>query len=133
MGTILTRYFLEDSAIVVGMGFLKDETLLAVFSNGKWVRINCYTGNNEPYQITPKDDFQSDKIIAAKTFEFGLVYMTESLKIYLYENVTDTKKTRIYSNDSQLISIDTATDFAVLPSCYSARNKTEVFVPATNG
>ena len=66
--------FQKSNPIIVGMGFLKDETLFVISKQGIYNMINPFTGENKVYVL--RDSFFEENIIEAKVVENSVFFYT---------------------------------------------------------
>lgn len=129
-GKLIDR--IQMDRVVVGLGFLDDESLLIVLSKGVYMTRNPYTGNTRFYTITPEQEFESDPIYSCQIFGNSFVYMTRSFNFYLIENIRKYTKSKIFApGPQQELDVD-ASQFSVLPGKFSDES-VQVFIPATTG
>ena len=123
---------IQMDRIVVGLGFLNDQTLLIVLSKGVYLTCNPFTGHTKFMTITPEAEFEKDPIAAVKIFGNNFVYMTKSYNFYLIENVRAQVKSKIFTPSEQYRVNETASSFSVLPG-RSKEEPIKIFIPAVVG
>ena len=140
-GRWLTRHHIQGYEEIVGIGFTKDENLLAIFENGKITKINPYSQKKLNLSISfSEDEFKRDPIIAAKVADYGIVFVTSSLEFYYVANIDDRKRVKLLSKQPKLSDTRELFDeydcknFQVIPPSYNPFNKKVcVFIPGNDG
>ena len=129
-GNLLNK--IKVDRIVVGMGFLEDQTLLIVFSKGEYLTCNPFTNHTRFNTITPQSEFNNDPINSVQIFGNSFVYMTNNFHFYLIEDIRNYVKSKIFSPSDPSQLNDFASMFSVLPG-KSKEDPVQIFIPAKQG
>lgn len=119
--------------VVVGLGFLEDESLLIVLEFGTYIIYNPYSGHSRFETLEPNHEFKDDLILTAKIFGDSFIYMTRKFNFYLIENVRRHTKSKIFAPSQGMDIDEVAANFSVSPPSDSERDNFEVYIPAKAG
>jgi hypothetical protein len=133
LGTMIWSVQRTDGDDIVGLGFLKDESVIAVYKSGNYTRIWPYQRRKEERKLVNV----KDEILAAKIYDKGIILVTVKYDFWDIENFLKgpLKERRVFDhnfNDGKYEMDEKCALFAVASSIPD-NPKTMIFIPKKDG